>query len=190
MVEKQNKKTIVTLYLLYVFLFHHISCRSRVVFLCVSSLPCFCTYYRSISTWNEVFFKNYFPKLCAVWGFLNQLPKRTCFTSKYDITLQMNLLITSNKVFCAEDVYTFGIGDEHFSAGDEMLKIHVQLSDTHTATCSYTCTSNFQTELTSRRLLVTALHTSENRRYHAVEIQRYLDVQRLLLLHKLAFKTK
>ena len=26
-----------------------------------SSLPCFCPFYRSIPTWNEVFFRNFFP---------------------------------------------------------------------------------------------------------------------------------
>ena len=35
--------------------------RSRVVFWSFSSLPCFCTFYSSIPTQNEVFFRNLFP---------------------------------------------------------------------------------------------------------------------------------
>ena len=43
--------------------------RSRVVFLSFSSLPCFCTFYSSIPTRNEVFFRNFFPLVSVLfWG--------------------------------------------------------------------------------------------------------------------------
>ena len=52
------------------------------------SLPCLCTFFRSIPTRNEVFFRNFSPQLCSFWGFLNHSSNTTWFTSKYDITLQ------------------------------------------------------------------------------------------------------
>ena len=45
--------------------------RSRVVFLSFSSLPCFCTFYSSIPTQNEVFFRTFFP---LVYSRVHELP--------------------------------------------------------------------------------------------------------------------
>ena len=42
--------------------------RSRVVFLSFSSLPCFCTFYSSIPTRNEVFFRHFFPLVSVLFG--------------------------------------------------------------------------------------------------------------------------
>ena len=50
--------------------------RCRVVFLRFSSLPCFCTFFSSIPTWNEVLQKLFYLLSVLFSWFLNQVPNR------------------------------------------------------------------------------------------------------------------
>ena len=144
------------------------------MFLSFSSLPCFCTFYSSIPTRNEVFFRNFSPLISVLFGgFLNQLSKYNSFhlqiryhtaddvliasneiasglllTSEHDITLPTNAFIAiDERVLCWS-------GDEHvwrwrrarFALETNKLKTYVRTPATHTQLA----TSDFQTELLSR----------------------------------------
>ena len=50
----------------------HSNCRVDVL----SSLPCFCNFFRSIPTWNTVLQKRFPYSFCSFGGFLNQPPNR------------------------------------------------------------------------------------------------------------------
>ena len=96
-IDENMQKT--TLHLLCIF------CRCRVVFCVLSSLPCFCTFYRSIPTWNKLFLQ-LFLLFQFFWGSLDQPSNRTHFSLGYDITLQTNEFIARNKcVFTHTAIY-------------------------------------------------------------------------------------
>ena len=61
-----------------------------------SSLPCLCTFYMSISVWNEVFSETFFLSFCSFWGFLNYNFKYNSF--QLNIILQTNVFIASDKI--------------------------------------------------------------------------------------------
>ena len=109
----------------------------------------FLCFFRSIPTWNEVLQKHFFFSFCSFGWFLNQLPNRrwTC-------------LLCWSRTLLAIETNAFRSGDERFSAGDEGVE-NPQTSATHTHnthTHNYIATSNFQTDLMSRRLLLTHTH--------------------------------
>ena len=94
------------------------------------------------------------------------------------------------RTLLALETNTFRAGDKHvlcwrrthlaletkaFSAADEHVenaRLNFIHAHTHTHTHTQLATSYFQTELMPRCLLVTALHTSKNRRYCTAEIQK------------------
>ena len=160
---------------------------SRVVFLSFSH-PCLvsATFYRSIPTWNKACgnFSLYF---LSFWGFLNIFSNKTCFTSEYDITLQMNWFIASDKcalcwrqtLWCWIQMY-FMLEINILALETNTLKTRIQTSAKH----RQLATNNFQRELMSRQLLVTVSYSPPKTGATMLQrSKRCLDAQPHLLFH-------
>ena len=77
------------------------------MFLSFSSLPCFCTFYSSIPTPNEVFFRNFFPLVSVLfWGVSKPTFKYNSFQLQIRYHTADDVLIASNEIASATHLRT------------------------------------------------------------------------------------
>ena len=127
--------------------------RCRAVFLCSSSLPCFCPFLKAnLLNWNEVL-PWLFPEFVFFFcGFLNHLPNRR---RRHLLCWRWALLAGGGNAFCHSD--------EHFSAGNEHVE-NASSNFTHTHTACYHWLSN------RTYLKMIATHTGNHVRKRALAI--------------------
>ena len=157
-----------------------------------SSLPCFCPFYRSILTWNEVFFQKLFPLVSVLfWGISKSTSKQKTksFLASNEavsarhlqlpITLPTNRFMANDECVLCGGMSTFNAGDEYFTAGNERIEnVRSSFSHTHAQLgwsawdYSYTCSyQRLLSKIYVEMIIYIATYLG-NGCYHVVGIQK------------------